>query len=357
MEGRGGELPLQGQGEARLPQLGGDGRVPPGVPRLCDALAQRAARGVQAARRGRRLGSSLRHHELSGRSADRARADEVRRERHALSRLQARDVERGREDRARRSRGRVRGLHLGYGVGEISGHLAGAWRARQCQRRDLDHHAMDAARQPRHLVLAEDRLRPLQGHRCAGGQLGEDRRSPDPRRCAGRERVQAGARDGLREGARHPGRHARCGRMRPSAEGPRRLRLHRAAAARRSRHRRHRHRLRAHRARPRPRGLRRLDGECARAGIARHQHRDPLHRRRERRLHRSRAGLRRKTRHQRQGREGRRQRRRDQGADRGRHAAGARPAEASISAFLALEEAGDLPQHAAMVRRDGQGHR
>ena len=29
--------------------------------------------------------------------------------------------------------------------------------------------------------------------------------------------------------------------------------------------------------------------------------------------------------------------------------------EASVSAFLALEEAGDLPQHAAMVHRDGQG--
>ena len=31
----------------------------------------------------------------------------------------------------------------------------------------------------------------------------------------------------------------------------------------------------------------------------------------------------------------------------------ARAPEASISAFLALEEAGDLPQHAAMVHRDG----
>ena len=40
-----------------------------------------------------------------------------------------------------------------------------------------------------------------------------------------------------------------------------------------------------------------------------------------------------------------------------RQAAGARPAQASIPAFLALEEAGDLPQHAAMVHRDGQGHR
>ena len=92
-------------------------------------------------------------------------------------------------------------------------------------------------------------------------------------------------------------------------------------------------------------------------GSARHQHRHPLHRRRERRLYRPCAGLYRQTRDQRQGREGRRQRGRDQGAGRGRQAPGARPAQASISAFLALEEAGDLPQYAAMVHRDGQGHR
>ena len=46
------------------------------------------------------------------RGADRARADEVRRQRHALSRLEAGDVVGGGEDRARRGRGRVRGLHL-----------------------------------------------------------------------------------------------------------------------------------------------------------------------------------------------------------------------------------------------------
>ena len=97
-------------------------------------LARRAARGIQAARHHRRLGSSLRHHGLFRRSADRARADEVRRQRHALSRLQAGDVERGGEDRAGGSRGRVRGLHVGYGVGEVSGHLAGAWRACRRQR-------------------------------------------------------------------------------------------------------------------------------------------------------------------------------------------------------------------------------
>ena len=56
-----------------------------------------------------------------GRSADRARADEVRRQRHALSRLQAGDVVGGGEDRARRGRGRVRGLHQRYDLGEVSG--------------------------------------------------------------------------------------------------------------------------------------------------------------------------------------------------------------------------------------------
>ena len=97
--------------------------------------------------------------------------------------------------------------------------------------------------------------------------------------------------------------------------------------------------------------------ECAHPfrGLAGDHH--PLHCRRERRADRSRPGLHRKTRHQRQGREGRRQRGRHQGVDRGGHAAGARPAQASIPALLALQEAGDLPQHAAMVHRDGQGHR
>ena len=41
-------------------------------------------------------------------------------------------------------------------------------------------------------------------------------------------------------------------------------------------------------------------------------------------------------------------------ADRGGHAVRARPAEAQLSASLALQEAGDLPQHAAMVRPYGQ---
>ena len=65
MEGRGGILPQEGQGQARLQGSGRDHRVPQGMPRLCRALALGAARGVQAARRRRRLGPSLLDDELS----------------------------------------------------------------------------------------------------------------------------------------------------------------------------------------------------------------------------------------------------------------------------------------------------
>ena len=97
-------------------------------------------------------------------------------------------------------------------------------------------------------------------------------------------------------------------------------------------------------------------GERARARSARHQQRDPLHGRRERRVHRSCAGLHRRARAHRQRREGRCERRRHQGADRQRHADRARTTETPVSAFVALQEAGDLPQHAAMVHRDGPRH-
>ncbi len=82
----------------------------------------------------------------------------------------------------------------------------------------------------------------------------------------------------------------------------------------------------------------------------------PLHRRRRRALHQGRAGLRGQARHRRQGQQGRRQRRRHQGAGRRRHDHRARPAQAPVPALLALQEAGDLPQHAAVVHRHGQAH-
>ena len=100
MEGRGGILPKQGQGEARLLGFASHHRLPQGMPRLRRTLALGAAGRIQAARRRRRLGSSLHDDELSSRSADRSRNLQVRRQRAALSRLETGDVERRREDGA-----------------------------------------------------------------------------------------------------------------------------------------------------------------------------------------------------------------------------------------------------------------
>ncbi len=167
MEDRGG-VPRQGQEQGR----GAGGRIPPRMPRLRRALDRGAAGRVQAARRRGRLGASLLDHGLRRRGADRARADEVRAERHALPRLEAGDVVGGREDRARRSRGRVRGLRLGSGVGEVSGRSATGHRSRRfvdgdpvaakqlfddlvrCIDRDLDDDAVDDPGQPRDQLLA-----------------------------------------------------------------------------------------------------------------------------------------------------------------------------------------------------------
>ena len=96
-----------------------DQRVPPRVPRLRRALDRRAARGVQAPRRRRRLGQPLLDHGLSRRGADRRRDHEVRDERPALPRLEAGDVVAGREDRARRGRGRVPREDLADDLGEV----------------------------------------------------------------------------------------------------------------------------------------------------------------------------------------------------------------------------------------------
>ena len=119
-------------------------------------------------------------------------------ERHALSRLQAGDVVGGGEDRARRSRGRVRGLHLRYRLGEVSGRRAAPQGSGldlgACACGDLDHDALDDPRQPRDQLLAADRLRALRGHRRPGGELGQGRRPVHPRREAGRRGAAAGAR-------------------------------------------------------------------------------------------------------------------------------------------------------------------
>ena len=110
VEDRGGELPLQGQGQARPFGPGGYDRLPAGMPRLCRALDQGAGRRVPAARRRRRFRQSLHDHELPCRGADCRRTPEIRQERPALSRLQAGDVERGRTHRAGGGRGGIRRL-------------------------------------------------------------------------------------------------------------------------------------------------------------------------------------------------------------------------------------------------------
>ena len=61
----------KGQEEAGFFRSRRDDRLPPRVPRLCREVARGAARGVQAARRRRRLGASLFDHGLRGRGAHR----------------------------------------------------------------------------------------------------------------------------------------------------------------------------------------------------------------------------------------------------------------------------------------------
>ena len=74
--------------------------------------------------------------------------------------------------------------------------------------RDLDHHAVDDARQPRDQLLAEDRLRPLSSHRRADGQLGEGRRpaacwpTSSPPTCSSRRASPAYERLARRVGRR-----------------------------------------------------------------------------------------------------------------------------------------------------------
>ncbi len=63
----------KGKAKPDFKDSGRDHRLPQGMPRLCRALAVRAARRVQAARNRRRLGPSLFHDELPRRGADCAR--------------------------------------------------------------------------------------------------------------------------------------------------------------------------------------------------------------------------------------------------------------------------------------------
>jgi DNA topoisomerase-1 len=86
--------------------------------------------------------------------------------------------------------GRIRGPCQRHRLGEVSdpqrsGRASGRQAGGRIDRH-LDHHAVDAAGQPRDQLLAEDRLQPVSRHRRASRQLGEDRRHIDPGRQARR---------------------------------------------------------------------------------------------------------------------------------------------------------------------------
>ena len=218
MEDRGGisrQGPRQGQGADR--------RIPPRVPAVRRALDRRAARGVRAARRGRRLGALLQHHELRSRGADRARADEVCGERQPLSRLEAGDVVGGGKDRARRGGGGIRGFRFGSGVGEVSHRRR---RGRTDKRpspgrgrfdTDLDDHALDHSWQSRDQLLTEGRLRPIRGRRRPERQLGEAGR---PFRVGGQARgrdIPSSPGDRFQEAQKHSGERSGRTGVRASA--------------------------------------------------------------------------------------------------------------------------------------------
>ena len=216
----------------------------------------------------------------------------------------------------------------------------------------LDDDAVDDSRQSRHRLLPPHRLRPLSGD---GGARRNWAKVGSTYILAQSlaESALAAAKVARFEFLGDVGaRRARLDDLRPSLARAR-LRLRRPAARRRPRHGGDRDRFRAYGSEPRSRGLRALDGQRPLACRARHRSAHPLHRRRERRVHPGSAGLRGPARHHGQRGEGRRERSRDQGARRGGRAPRARPAQAPVSAQLALEEAGHLPQHAAMVSGDG----
>ena len=198
---------------------------------------------------------------------------------------------------------------------------------------------MDDPVEPRRRLFRPDRLRRLRGRRRGRRrQLGEAGRPACACRRARRRRDEGRARRGLRAGRRRGS--ARRRRPAPPACGSRfALGFRGADARRRLRHRRRRHRLRAHGALPRRRRLRALRQERPRRP-------DDPQRARGLVLRAARAVLRRPAGLRRQGPRGQGQRRRHRQAGRGRRAHRPRPDDPQLPAFLALQGAGHLPQHA-----------
>ena len=248
MEDRG-TLPRRGQEQGR----GAHRPIPPRVPRVRGALDRRAARGIQAPGRDRRLAEPLFDHELRRRSPDRARDRQVPDGRLALQGCQAGHVVGGGKNRAGRGRGRIPRPRLADDLRALSRRRrAGAVPERR--RRHLDNDALDHSRQPRHRLWGRHRISRDQGRRDQARQPGQGRRQAADRRRAptsvhGKHRHRE-ARDRL---GRH-GREAGRPRLRPSVPRPR-LRLRRAPPGGGFRGYGNRHRLRPHRARSRRRRL------------------------------------------------------------------------------------------------------
>ncbi len=149
-------LPIEWKIEEQYPQpvarqgCRAGAAVPRRVPRLCRPLDGCAADGIPPPRRAGCLGRTLRHHGFSLRSGDRQRNRQVPAERRIVPWPAAGDVVASGKDGAGRGRDRISRPYLHHDLrclpgGEALGAGAGGGFGG-----DLDHHALDHARQPRH---------------------------------------------------------------------------------------------------------------------------------------------------------------------------------------------------------------
>ena len=129
----------------------------------------------RASRCHRQLGRALPDDGLPRRAGDRGGVPALPDDGRALPGLQTRDVVPRRAHRARRGGGGVSGQGELHRLGALP--CAGRGRpARRGRRGDLDHDALDDPVEPRRRLPRRHRLRPLRGHRPAGGVLGAHRR-------------------------------------------------------------------------------------------------------------------------------------------------------------------------------------
>ena len=237
-----------GGGEAAARPEGGPadplaGRVPRGLPRLRAGVHRHPGRGPQADGQLRALGRALPHARLRLRGAGAPRAGAHRPPGAALPPEEGRVLVHHRPDRARRGRGRVRGPPEPVGLRGLphrGGHARAAPRAaarvpgRRVPRAagqgggpgHLDHHSLDAPRQPGHRGASGARVRLLRPRAAGGGRrqgpalagAGGDRPGPARGEDGGRGR-RRGLGGGAGRAAAHPRRTrpARTSRASPTA--------------------------------------------------------------------------------------------------------------------------------------------